>query len=230
MKRRIANIFCCGTACLIIGLLVNVAAAQSDNHDAHAHHNYAAPKADADSIDFFTNYGNYMPRTHCLLTEEGKPDWPWIITLIVLNVGVVLSYARIFTFWTRAYFQEEPADRNKKLFNLANIFLWCGICGYALSIAIFFWPAYRLLAICLAVLNYFSWRFLHNVDDFKLALASKRPTARPTYCSRRSTTSSTFPRSKPAKWSWKKSTSMSPISSMKSPPSSPAIHAKRISN
>lgn len=30
---------------------------------------------------------------------DGSPDWPWVIGLITLTAGVVVSYLKIFVFW-----------------------------------------------------------------------------------------------------------------------------------
>jgi PAS domain S-box-containing protein len=125
-------------------------------------------------LRWFDNGGQYMPRVHCLQTEAGGPDWPWIIGLIVLTAGVVGAYLRIFAFWRRTYLAEAPADRNRKLMDLAYVFLWCAICGYALSIVMFWWPAYRLLAVCLVVLNIFAWRFASSLGDMKVSLSAMR--------------------------------------------------------
>jgi len=131
-------------------------------------------EADAASWDFFTNYGNYMPRTHCLKTAEGGSDWPWIIALIGLTLGIIAAYSRIFIFWTQCYLSEKREDRNGKLMELACIFLWCAICGYALHVLIFFWPVYRLLAICLLVLNVWSWKFAWNLSPFRISFRANR--------------------------------------------------------
>lgn len=124
-------------------------------------------------FDFFTNFGNYMPRIHCMRTADGQPDWPWIISLITLTLGVVIAYLRIFVFWRRAYLDVQERDRNTKLMDLAYIFLWCAICGYAMSILMFFWPAYRMLVIFLVALNWFAWRFAANLGDLKVSLSAK---------------------------------------------------------
>jgi PAS domain S-box-containing protein len=126
------------------------------------------------ALDYFTGGGSYMPRTHCLTTATGESDWPWITALIVLTGGVIAAYLRIFVFWMRSYFDEKREDRNRKLFDLAAIFLLCATCGYAMSILMFFWPAYRLLAIFLLLLNVFSWRFCHNLAPFRQVFASGR--------------------------------------------------------
>jgi PAS domain S-box-containing protein len=125
-------------------------------------------------VDYFTGDGNYMPRTQCLLNEAGQTDWPWIWALLILTTGVVLAYLRIFQFWMRSYFAERRADRNSKLFDLACIFLLCAVCGYVMSGLMFFWPGYRLLAVSLLALNFFSWRFCVNLRPFQKAFAANR--------------------------------------------------------
>ncbi|MEQ8211893.1 MAG: hypothetical protein RH917_18995 [Lacipirellulaceae bacterium] len=119
--------------------------------------------------DYFTNHGNYMPRVHCLQTAEGTPDWPWIAALIVLTSSVIVGYLCIYWFWRRCYLAEEPRDRNEKLMQLAFIFVLCAVCGYGFSIVMFFWPAYRLLAIFLMGLNWITWKFVSNLKPFELS-------------------------------------------------------------
>jgi signal transduction histidine kinase/CheY-like chemotaxis protein len=160
------------TVCLTLSPLAALAA------DPHAH---AAPDAAgattgaaAKSWDFFTNYGSYLPRTHCLLTADGKPDWPWIGLLMALNVVVIAGYTKIFLFWRRCYLAENVPDRNTKLMDLAGIFLLCASCGYGMFIVTFFWPGYRLLAFLLVALSVFTWRFALDLTDFKLTFSAKR--------------------------------------------------------
>ncbi|MGP1345050.1 MAG: ATP-binding response regulator [Phycisphaerales bacterium] len=123
---------------------------------------------------FFTNGGRYMPRVECLRGADGGPDWGWIIALIVLTLGVIGWYLRIYWFWLQSSFREEARDRDPKMIQLANIFLWCAICGYAMSILMFFWPAYRLLAVFLLVLNVWSWSFVATLGRFGTALRGRR--------------------------------------------------------
>ncbi len=125
-------------------------------------------------IDFFSGGGAYMPRIHCIVRSDGTTDWPWITILIALSAGIVISYVRIFVFWMQAYFSEQERDRNKKLFDLAIIFLLCAFCGYGFSIVMFFWPGYRLLAIFLVALNLASWRFCRNLNPFRAAFSANR--------------------------------------------------------
>jgi len=126
-------------------------------------------------MSFLTNNGNYLPRTHCMAGGAGIPDWPWIIALLVATSGVVIAYVRIMFFWIRAYRAEQPQDRNTKLAELAQLFFWCAICGYAMSITLFFWPAYRLLVFILIILNIWSWRFvLCRLSDFAVSMSALR--------------------------------------------------------
>ena len=136
----------------------------------HAHHHAGSSSHN----DFFTNYGSYMQRIGCLSTASGKPDWPWIFALIFLNLGIMIAYLRIYIFWTKSYLAEEKRDRNSKLMDLAQMFLWCSITGYAAGILMFVWPAYRLVAVCLLILNFWSWRFAFNLNSFRIAFSAVR--------------------------------------------------------
>jgi signal transduction histidine kinase/ActR/RegA family two-component response regulator len=134
----------------------------------------AAAPAGSFGLDFFTNFGAYKPRTHCMVGADGRPDWPWVSALALLTTGVIAAYLRIFLFWRRSYLAEQERDRNTKLMDLAYVFLWCAVCGYLMSILVFVWPAYRLLAFALVVLNIFCWRFATNLGDFRVSLSAKR--------------------------------------------------------
>jgi signal transduction histidine kinase/CheY-like chemotaxis protein len=125
-------------------------------------------------MDFFTNFGSYMPRTRCMVTQNGETDWAWVWLLFGLNAVVIAGYLRIFRFWRKAFLAEEHRDRNNKLMDLAWIFLLCACCGYVSSMVLFFWPGYRLLALMLVPLAFFTWRFAWNLESFRLALSAKR--------------------------------------------------------
>ncbi len=125
-------------------------------------------------LDFFTNYGRYMPRTHCMVDAAGRPDWPWIIGLTSVTALVVAGYLRIVWFWRRAYLQEQEQDRNVKLMQLAYIFLLCAVCGYAMSMLAFVWPAYRLLTFLMVVLAGITWRFIYNLNEFGVSFTARR--------------------------------------------------------
>ena len=134
----------------------------------------ANPSEFSANWDFFTNFGQYMPRMNCLRTEAGSPDWFWVISLIVLNVIVVTGYVRIFIFWLRCYYDEEKRDRDRKMLDLAYIFALCATCGYGLATIIFFWPVYRLQALLLVGLAFITWRFASNLEPFRASFAARR--------------------------------------------------------
>jgi len=137
-------------------------------HQAHANHSIAA-ETSLQHSDFFTNHGMYQAQTHSMMSASGKPDWPWIIPLMLLILGVIAACVRIYLFWCRSYFSEELQDRNPKLIDLAQMFLWGAVCCGAGSILMFFWPGFRLVAICLLFLNIWAWRFCFNLSGFQSA-------------------------------------------------------------
>lgn len=126
------------------------------------------------SIDFFTNNGLYLPRINALRSASGEPDWPWLIVLVGLSVTVMAGCIRIFWFWRQSYLAEVEEDRNKKMMQMAHVFLWCAICGYGMTLLMYVWPAYRLLALFLFVLNIFTWKFAWHISDFKVSLSAVR--------------------------------------------------------
>jgi len=128
----------------------------------------------ASAVSWFTNYGHYMPRIHCLRALDGGPDWFWIVTLIIETAIVVVGYLRIYAFWIKCYFGERSEHRNKKLWQLANVFLLCAITGYVLSITMFFWPAYRLMAMLFAVLVPATIAFLWDLKPLEVTFAAVR--------------------------------------------------------
>ena len=170
-------------AALSATTLATALALAAPGHD-HAGHAAALPsnaiipsetaEASLYSWDYFTNFGHYVARTHCVALADGTPDWPWITILVAFNAIIVIGYLKIFLFWRKSYLAEAEGDRNKPLMHLAYIFLWCAICGYVMSIVMFWWPAYRLLALFLGVLCVVTWKFAGNLGDLKVSLSAKR--------------------------------------------------------
>ncbi|MGN6728205.1 MAG: hybrid sensor histidine kinase/response regulator [Tepidisphaeraceae bacterium] len=144
---------------------------------AHDHAAMSAMPAEGSFLskyDFFSNFGNYLPKTHCLRLADGSPDWPWIIGLLVLNIVVIVGYLKIFSFWRACHLAEKPQDRNNKLMDLARIFLLCATCGYGFFILTLVWPAYRLLAVFMVALAIYTWRFAADLSSFRLSFSAKR--------------------------------------------------------
>lgn len=140
----------------------------------HAAHGARSSATGIPVLDFFTGDGRYMPRIHCMVDEAGTPDWGWIWALFILNIVVIAGYLKVFRFWRQAYLETEVRDRNGKLMDLAWIFLLCAVCGYVASVLMFFWPGYRLLAVFLVPLAFFTWKFALNLEPFRVSLSAKR--------------------------------------------------------
>jgi two-component system, chemotaxis family, sensor kinase CheA len=87
---------------------------------------------------------------------------------------VIVGYLRIYLFWLKTYFAEQSQHRNKKLWQLANVFLMCAITSYVLSITMFFWPAYRLMAMMFAILVPATMAFMWNLKPFEVTFAAVR--------------------------------------------------------
>ena len=72
--------------CVMIGdrLSPDIAMAQAAGMDTSCPMNASSPAAATQFalthtfFDWFTNYGHYMPRTHCMIGPDGKPDWLWM--------------------------------------------------------------------------------------------------------------------------------------------------------
>ncbi|TVQ29910.1 MAG: response regulator [Phycisphaeraceae bacterium] len=149
------------------------AAAGTGAMASHAEHGSAGSGAGSTPLGIFTNDGSYMPRIHCMVDAEGRTDWPWVAAIIGLSLLVTAAYLRIFIFWRKSFRAQAAEDRDHKLMHLAHIFVWCAVCGYLMSVVMFFWPGYRLLAVFLVVLNIWSWRFIWNLGDFKASISAR---------------------------------------------------------
>lgn len=173
-----------GLACLIVMVgasqvaTAEVSGGTPSEHELHGAAHKSGTRSSLAAAqarwDFFTNYGHYMPRIHCLRTADGTPDWPWITALIVLQVVVTAGYLKIFQFWLQRYRAEQLGDRNKKLMDLAFVFLLCGLTGYGVATVIFFWPVYRLQALMLVALSVVTWRFAWNLKPFAVSFQAVR--------------------------------------------------------
>ncbi len=133
-----------------------------------------AKAADGGLLDWATNHGKYMPHSHCLMKADGTPDWFWISFLIGCTVVVIAAYLRIYAFWMKCYFAEEKSTRNVKLRQLGNLFFICASTGYLFSIALWFWPGYRLNALFFVVLVGAAVHFAWNLKPFEVTFAAVR--------------------------------------------------------
>ena len=142
------------------------------DHAAHAAHvaNAAlaaqaphAAHAAAGSLDWFTGYGRYHNLVQCM---DG--DTLWIAITVALDLAVAAGYALIAMHWWRnaRHLPDVPAKR--ALGNMRNIFVFCGLCGYAFIPIKMFWPAWRLYDLVMFVLVYFTWKYAWNAKDLRV--------------------------------------------------------------
>jgi PAS domain S-box-containing protein len=108
------------------------------------------------------------------VVADGGSDWSWIAVLMVLAGGVIAAYVRIFAFWRQSNVAEGKQDRNHTIFQLATIGLLFAICGYAMSMLMFVWPSYRLLAVLLLALNACNWACCFSIRPLQQAFSSGR--------------------------------------------------------
>jgi hypothetical protein len=115
-------------------------------------------------LDWFAGDGLYMRLTHCM-----GHDYPWIATTVLLDLAVATGYGLIaWHWWTNQKHLPDGAPAKKALGNMRNIFLFCGICGYAFIPIKMVWPAWRLYDVFMAALVYFTWKYAWSAKDLKV--------------------------------------------------------------
>src|SRR4051812_24870489 len=115
-------------------------------------------------LDWFAGNGLYMRLTHCM-----GHDYPWIATTVLLDLAVATGYGLIaWHWWTNQKNLPDGAPAKKALANMRNIFLFCGICGYAFIPIKMLWPAWRLYDLVMAALVYFTWKYAWSAKDLKV--------------------------------------------------------------
>lgn len=112
-------------------------------------------------IEWFTGgeLYRYHKLFHCM---DG--DLVTMCLVILLCVGVFSGYLVVAFRWFKASEQAPESEAKKALNDLKWIFVLCAICGYLWVILEVFWPAWRLYAVALAGLNYFTWRYVFRVE------------------------------------------------------------------
>ncbi|MBI1367397.1 MAG: response regulator [Planctomycetes bacterium] len=124
--------------------------------------------------DYFMNYGRYLPHTRSIPGADGNRDWTWIAIIIGLNICVLAGCLRIFLFWRRNYLAEAPQDRNRKMMDLAYVFLLCALSGCGMSLLMVAQPEYRLQAVLLLLLCVYTWRFNYRLNELGVSLSALR--------------------------------------------------------
>src|SRR6185369_3881448 len=88
--------------------------------------------------DWFTGGSrHYMTLYHCM-----SKDVLWISITVGLDIAVASGYIVIASHWWRNQRRVGPSPAKVALGNIRNIFIFCGLCGYAFIPVKMFWPAW----------------------------------------------------------------------------------------
>src|SRR5262245_227476 len=122
-----------------------------------------ATKAIGGVLSWFAGDGRYMNLVHCM-----GGDAPWIALTVVLDLVVAAGYFVIVRHWARneRLLAESPAK--SALRSIKAVFIFCCICGYLFIPIKMVWPAWRLYDIALAVLAYFTWRYVLGAQQLRV--------------------------------------------------------------
>lgn len=103
-----------------------------------------------------------------LLYQSMAEDRFWVTVTVALDLAVASGYVLIALHWWKNGRFLPPTPAKRALGNMRNIFVFSGICCYLLIPVKMFWPAWRLYDIVLAVLVYFTWRYVLRARDLKV--------------------------------------------------------------
>src|SRR5205085_2404599 len=97
-----------------------------------------------------------------------RQDYLWIAITVALDLSVGIGYAVIAMHWSRnaRHLPNSPAKR--ALGSIRNIFLFCGLCGYAFIPIKMFWPAWRLYDIVMGFLVYYTWSYAWGATNLRV--------------------------------------------------------------
>jgi len=88
-----------------------------------------------------------------------RQDVLWITITILLDLTIAAGYAMIAMHWWKNARSLPPIPAKSAMGNMRNIFVFCGICGYAFIPIKMFWPAWRFYDIAMGFLVYFTWKY-----------------------------------------------------------------------
>jgi signal transduction histidine kinase len=113
--------------------------------------------------DWFAGNGRYMTLTHCM-----GHDTLWIAITVGLTFTVAGGYLLIALHWRRNQRHLAASPAKRALGNLRNIFLFCGLCGYAFIPVKMVWPAWRLYDLVMLALAWYTWRYAWGARGLKV--------------------------------------------------------------
>ena len=105
-------------------------------------------------MSWFTNEGKYHTLDHCM-----AGDVPWIALVLILCGIIAFGYFVIAVKWWNAERTSEATRERDALRDLRLIFSLCAVCGYVWPWVDLVWPAWRLQALMLALLAFFTIRY-----------------------------------------------------------------------
>lgn len=108
------------------------------------------------------------PNQYMNLFDCMRSDYLWITINCFLCFSIVVGYMVIAAHWYRNFKNLKQGLARSSLFNMVNIFLFCGICGYLFVPIKLIWPAWRLYAAFLFVLAWFTWRYAINTPKLRV--------------------------------------------------------------
>lgn len=104
-----------------------------------------------------------MQLYHCM-----SHDTLWVTLTIILDVAVAAGYGVITTHWWKNQRMLPVSPARTALANMRNIFMFCGICGYAFIPIKMVWPAWRLYDLFMLALVFYTWRYALNAKDLRV--------------------------------------------------------------
>jgi signal transduction histidine kinase len=105
----------------------------------------------------------YMRLWHCM-----SMDLLWVSITIFLDLSIACGYILIASHWLRNERLLPDSPSKRAMAAMKNIFIFCGLCGYAFIPIKMFWPAWRLYDIFLAALAFYTWRYAWGAKDLKV--------------------------------------------------------------
>jgi signal transduction histidine kinase len=107
-------------------------------------------------------------RPYMRLVDCMSGDTFWIALTVGLDIAVAMGYGLIAMHWWQNCKTMPATPARGALNNMRNIFVFCGICGYAFIPIKMLWPAWRLYDLFMLVLVYFTWQYAWSARDLKV--------------------------------------------------------------
>ncbi len=117
---------------------------------------------------FFQWFAGGSQTPYMRLIDCMNGDNFWIALTVGLDLAVAAGYMVIALHWWRNCRSIPHSPARDALNTMRNIFLFCGICGYAFIPIKMVWPAWRLYDLFMLILVYFTWQYAWSARDLKV--------------------------------------------------------------